>query len=75
MTRRRPAPRPGLRWTLRRRLVVLVLGLLAVVSAGTTTVSTLALQDSLVAQLDEQLEASSERAVGAEKIPARPTGR
>ena len=50
------------RWTLRRRLVVVVVALVAVVAAAMGTLSTLALQDSLVTQLDEKLTAAHRRA-------------
>lgn len=53
-TRRWPA-----RWTLRTRLLVLVVGLIAVVAVIMGVVSALALRSSLVAQLDEQLQRSS----------------
>ncbi|GIG27804.1 sensor histidine kinase [Cellulomonas marina] len=57
----RPARVPG-RWTLRRRLVA-VLVLLLVASAATTgVVSTIALRGSLVDQLDERLVQASDRA-------------
>ena len=48
VTRRWPA-----RWTLRTRLLVLVVGLIAVVAVLMGVVSALALRSSLVAQLDE----------------------
>ncbi|WP_343048065.1 HAMP domain-containing sensor histidine kinase [Cellulomonas humilata] len=50
------------RWTLRRRLVVMVVALVAVVAGAMGTVSTLALQGSLVAQLDEKVTAAHRRA-------------
>ena len=50
------------RWTLRRRLVVMVVVLVGVVAGAMGTVSTLALQTSLVAQLDEKLTAAHRRA-------------
>lgn len=53
-------------WTLRRRLVAVVVGLVVVLAAVMGTVSTLALRGSMVGQLDDALRASSERAVGAE---------
>ncbi|MEE6296115.1 sensor histidine kinase [Georgenia wangjunii] len=54
------------RWTLRRRLLVVLVGLLAAVAATTGALSTLALRGSLVDQLDERLLASAERVVGAQ---------
>ena len=50
------------RWTLRRRLVVVVVALVAVVAAAMGTVSTLALHSSLITQLDEKLTAAHHRA-------------
>ncbi|KQY23602.1 histidine kinase [Cellulomonas sp. Root485] len=51
------------RWTLRRRLVVVVVALVAVVAAAMGTLSTLALQSSLTTQLDEKLTAAHRRTV------------
>ena len=62
------AARP--RWTLRRRLVVVVVALVAVVAAAMGTLSTLALQTSLTTQLDEKLTA----AAPAHGRRARPLG-
>ena len=59
------------RWTLRRRLVVVLIGLLAAVTGILGVVSTLALRGSLVGQLDSQLVAASRRAAGA---PVQPGG-
>jgi two-component system OmpR family sensor kinase len=59
------------RWTLRRRLVVVVVALVAVVAAAMGTVSTLALHTSLVAQLDEKLTGAQQRA--ADFRPGGPT--
>lgn len=59
MTGRRP------RWTLRRRLVAVVLALLATVAAVMGLVSTLALRTSLVDQIDERLTSASQRAAAA----------
>lgn len=59
------------RWTLRRRLVVVMIALLAVVAGTMGVVSALALRGSLVGQLDSQLLAASQRAAGA---PDRPGG-
>jgi two-component system OmpR family sensor kinase len=53
------------RWTLRRRLVVVLIGLLATVTGILGVVSTLALRGSLMGQLDSQLVAASRRAAGA----------
>jgi two-component system OmpR family sensor kinase len=50
------------RWTLRRRLVVVVVALVAVVAAAMGTISTLALHSSLITQLDEKLVAANRRA-------------
>jgi two-component system OmpR family sensor kinase len=52
-------------WTLRRRLVVVLIALLAVVAAAMGVVSALALRGSLVGQLDSQLLAASARAARA----------
>ncbi|HZY01211.1 MAG TPA: histidine kinase, partial [Dermatophilaceae bacterium] len=70
------------RWTLRRRLVVVLIGLLVAVTGILGVVSTLALRGSLVGQLDSQLAAASQRAAGApvqpgvstQQPPAGPTG-
>ena len=53
---------PRRRTSLRRRLVAVVIGLVAVVAATMGLVSTLALQGTLVGQLDARLLASSNRA-------------
>ncbi|GIG40846.1 sensor histidine kinase [Cellulomonas phragmiteti] len=53
------------RWSLRRRLVAVVLGLVLLVGLAMGTVSTLALRDSLVAQVDARAVAAAERAVRA----------
>ena len=71
------------RWTLRRRLVVVLIGLLAGVTGILGVASTLALRGSLVGQLDSQLVAASSRAAGApdqlristRTPPTEPTGR
>jgi two-component system, OmpR family, sensor kinase len=71
------------RWTLRRRLVLVLIGLLAAVTGILGVVSTLALRGSLVGQLDSQLVAASRRAASApdqprittRTPPAEPTGR
>ncbi|MEN0128670.1 MAG: HAMP domain-containing sensor histidine kinase [Brevundimonas sp.] len=54
-----------MRWTLRRRLVVVLVSLVAVVAVGMGAVSALALRGSLERQIDEQLHAASARAVNA----------
>ncbi|QNE26541.1 cell wall metabolism sensor histidine kinase WalK [Streptomyces sp. INR7] len=56
----RGSQRPGGRrpWSLRTRLVVSAVALIAVVGAAIGTVTTLALRSYLVTQLDEQLETS-----------------
>lgn len=56
-------------WTLRRRLVVVVVALVAVVAAAMGTLSTLALQSSLTAQLDEKLTAAHRRAAEGPVVP------
>jgi two-component system OmpR family sensor kinase len=58
----RPA-RP--RWTLRRRLVAVVVALLATVAAVMGLVSTLALRSSLMTQVDTRLRDASTRAADA----------
>jgi two-component system OmpR family sensor kinase len=55
----------GRRWTLRRRLVAVVLVLLATVAAVMGLVSTLALRTSLLDQIDDRLDSASSRAVAA----------
>ncbi|MEV7973468.1 ATP-binding protein [Cellulomonas sp. NPDC089187] len=54
--------RPRGRWTLRRRLVAVVLILLAAVAAVMGVVSTVALRSSLIGQIDDRLSAASQRA-------------
>ncbi len=68
------APDPRLRqpWTLRRRLVVLTVGLFAVVGGSMGVVSTLTLRDTLVDRLDERLLESSQRAERAQADDDRP---
>jgi two-component system, OmpR family, sensor kinase len=61
------------RWTLRRRLVVVLIALLAAVAGAMGVVSTLALRGSLVGQLDSQLLAASGRAAGAPDQPGGST--
>jgi two-component system OmpR family sensor kinase len=53
------------RWTLRRRLVAVVVVLLATVAAVMGLVSTLALRTSLLDQIDDRLDSASSRAVAA----------
>ncbi|WP_210417374.1 cell wall metabolism sensor histidine kinase WalK [Cellulomonas sp. Y8] len=53
------------RWTLRRRLVAVVVALLATVAAVMGLVSTLALRSSLMTQVDQRLEDASRRAAAA----------
>jgi two-component system OmpR family sensor kinase len=53
-------PHPA-RWTLQRRLVLSVVGLLALASIIIGTVSVLALQGFLVGRLDDQLTATTGR--------------
>ncbi|WP_349899680.1 sensor histidine kinase [Parafrigoribacterium soli] len=55
---------PRRRWSLRRRLVFALVGLLAVVSIVIGTVSVLALQGFLMGRLDEQLTAATGRSEG-----------
>jgi len=61
------------RWTLRRRLVVVLIVLLAIVAGIMGVVSALALSGSLEGQLDAQLLAASQRAAGAPNLPAGST--
>ncbi|KQT02580.1 histidine kinase [Cellulomonas sp. Leaf395] len=68
----RVAARP--RWTLRRRLVVVVVALVAVVAAAMGTLSTLALSTSLTTQLDEKLTAAHRRTVDAPTVGSRVSG-
>ncbi|MCC2307438.1 sensor histidine kinase [Cellulomonas chengniuliangii] len=64
--REAPGARPGRRrWTMRRRLVVVLLALTAAVAAVMGVVSTLALRDSLLGQIDDRLVAASARARSA----------
>ena len=63
------------RWTLRRRLVLVVVALLAAMAAVTGLVSALALRASLIDQIDQRLVAASDRAtrspgpVGFDRLP------
>ncbi|WP_405941937.1 sensor histidine kinase [Streptomyces sp. NBC_00207] len=65
--RRGPRPRGRRPWSLRTRLVVSAVALIAVVGAAIGTVTTLALRSYLVGQVDEQLTTSVGMAV---RIPA-----
>lgn len=53
-------------WTLSRRLVSVLIGLVLALAATMAAVSTLALRGSLVGQLDERLTSSSARAARAQ---------
>lgn len=64
MSARRRTGRRG-RWTLRRRLTVLIAVLTVLALTGAGAISTLALRGSLYAQLDGTLRATSDRAMGA----------
>ncbi|WP_405448257.1 HAMP domain-containing histidine kinase [Streptomyces achromogenes] len=75
--RRRPGPRrrrTGQPRTLRTRLVVASVTLIAVVCAVIGTVTTLALRSHLYGQLDEQLREATARASGAFAPPGPDTG-
>ncbi|GMA29266.1 sensor histidine kinase [Arenivirga flava] len=52
------APRRRVRWTLRRRLVVSIVALLAVLGAAIGTVSVVTLESVLVSRFDQQLAAA-----------------
>ena len=56
-------------WTLRRRLVAVLVGLLVAVAATIGTLSTLALRESLVDQLDGRLAEASARSMRAHDAP------
>lgn len=58
---------------LRRRLVAVVIGLLAVAAAATGAASTLALRGTLVAQLDQRLLGTADRAAAAQGWDDLPT--
>ncbi|MCM0640684.1 sensor histidine kinase [Cellulomonas wangsupingiae] len=68
MTPAPAGPAPRARWSLRRRLVAVVLGLVLLVSVVMGTVSTIALRDSLVAQVDDRAVAAAERALRATQV-------
>ena len=57
--------RPRARWTLRRRIVAVLIGLLAAFAGTMGVASTLALRGSLIGQLDTRLVSASERAAHA----------
>lgn len=64
----------GPRWSLRRRLVLAVVGLLAAVSIVIGAVSILALQGSLMSKLDQQLRQANGRSQNGFRFPgADPT--
>ncbi|MFB6580427.1 MULTISPECIES: sensor histidine kinase [unclassified Streptomyces] len=63
--RRNRRPRGRRPWSLRTRLVVSAVALIAVVGAAIGTVTTFALRSYLVTELDEQLETSVRMAVRA----------
>jgi len=65
---------PRKRWTLRRRLVLATVGLLAVVSSGIGVVSVVALQQSLMDRLDTQVIAATSRTQGVLDAPQSGTG-
>ncbi|MEP7763796.1 HAMP domain-containing sensor histidine kinase [Sanguibacter sp. 25GB23B1] len=56
-------------WTLRRRLVAVLVSLLVAVAATIGTLSTLALRESLVDQLDGRLSEASARSLRAHEAP------
>ncbi|HEX5332585.1 MAG TPA: HAMP domain-containing sensor histidine kinase [Cellulomonas sp.] len=56
---------PRMRWTLRRRIVAVLILLLAAFAGTMGVVSTLALRGSLIGQLDTRLVSASERAAHA----------
>lgn len=59
------APRRRVRWTLRRRLVVGIVALLAVLGAAIGTVSVATLESVLVSRFDQQLQGALGRAGAA----------
>ncbi|UUN31258.1 HAMP domain-containing histidine kinase [Streptomyces sp. FIT100] len=61
---RAPPERPGRKWSLRTRLVVSAVALIAVVAAVIGTVTTVALRSYLYGQKDEQLHELALRAAG-----------
>ncbi|QNE79277.1 HAMP domain-containing protein [Streptomyces finlayi] len=68
----RPAGRPGRPWTLRTRLVVSAVSLIAVVAAVIGTVTAIAFQSYMYGKLDDQLHSIAERAERAERPPGAP---
>lgn len=61
------------RWTLRRRLVVSIVALVALVSIGISFASVVGLNNYLVSRLDTQVAEAVERAVGGDVgVPGRP---
>ncbi|MDG4826535.1 HAMP domain-containing sensor histidine kinase [Asanoa sp. WMMD1127] len=57
-----PAPRGRRRRTLRARLLVVLIALLAIVLLTAGTITTIALRESLIGQVDRQLTATAQRA-------------
>ena len=66
----RPRWRPVGRWSLRTRLVVSAVALIAVVCAVIGTVTAIALNSSLEARLDDELSTSVQRSHGPARSPA-----
>ncbi|WP_019135893.1 sensor histidine kinase [Cellulomonas massiliensis] len=62
------------RWTLRRRLVAVLVGLVGVVAVGMGALSAVGLHTSLVTQIDQQLEAANRRAANAPEHAFPPDG-
>jgi two-component system, OmpR family, sensor kinase len=62
------------RWSLRRRLVAVLIALVALLAVTMGVVSTMALRGSLIGQLDQRVLYSSERALDAEAGPRRAAG-
>lgn len=62
------------RWTLRRRLVAVLVGMLVLVTAATAALSTVALRGTLVDQLDEQVLATGLRAAMVRERPGHVGG-
>lgn len=69
-----PVRRPRRKAGLRRRVVAVLIGLVAAVAATMGAVSTLALRGTLIDQLDARLLASSDRANAAQDAGPRPDG-
>ena len=75
MARRLMAARgstPSRSWSLRRRLVVGIVALLAVVSAVVGVLSVLALRQTLVTRLDEQIQDALARTAGPGQLAPQP---